>query len=241
MTRSFKELTEEQFESFAQAHPAGSYLQTAAQARLLARRGWQTSLVGLVEDNQVVAAAVLGWIPVRMGNLFQIDGGMLIDFSNQDLVKDFVEGVMAFAKERHGLFLRIMPNAIYRRFDDEGQQIGDTENTVIDALTRIGFEHTPATKGWTTNSSPSWQYVKSLQPILEAQDTKKALRSSLAKDGKYYLKKTDQFGIQVRRLSKADLPDFKALTQDTANRLNYHDKEQFLMSMGMMPILFLQK
>ena len=98
MTRSFKELTEEQFESFAQAHPAGSYLQTAAQARLLARRGWQTSLVGLVEDNQVVAAAVLGWIPVRMGNLFQIDGGMLIDFSNQDLVKDFVEGVMAFAK-----------------------------------------------------------------------------------------------------------------------------------------------
>ena len=59
MTRSFKELTTEQFESFAQTHPAGSYLQTAAQSRLLARRGWQTSLVGLVEENQVVAAAVL--------------------------------------------------------------------------------------------------------------------------------------------------------------------------------------
>ena len=31
MTRSFKELTTEQFESFAQTHPAGSYLQTEAQ------------------------------------------------------------------------------------------------------------------------------------------------------------------------------------------------------------------
>lgn len=225
MTRSFKELTTEQFESFAQTHPAGSYLQTAAQSRLLARRGWQTSLVGLVEENQVVAAAVLAWIPVRMGNMFQIDGGMLIDFSDQDLVAAFVDGVMAFAKEHRGLFLRIMPNAIYRRFDDEGQQIGNTESTVIDALTRIGFEHTPATKGWTTNSSPSWQYVKPLQPILDAQDTTKALRASFGKDGKYYLKKTDQFGIKVRRLEKADLPDFKALTQDTANRLNYHDKD----------------
>ena len=225
MTRSFKELTTAEFEAFAQTHPAGSYLQTASQSRLLARRGWQTRLVGLVSDDQVEAAAVLGWIPVKMGNLFQIDGGMLIDFSNQDLVTAFIDGVMAFAKERRGLFLRVIPNAIYRQFDDDGQQMGDTDNTVIDALKTVGFEHIPATQGWTTNSSPSWQYVKSLQPVLDAGGDSKALRASFAKDGKYYLKKTDQFGIKVHRLSKDELPAFKALTQDTANRLDYHDKD----------------
>ncbi|MGL5746396.1 MAG: peptidoglycan bridge formation glycyltransferase FemA/FemB family protein, partial [Weissella cibaria] len=46
MTRSFEQLTEAQFDDFAQGHQAGSYLQTSAQARLLARRGWQTALVG---------------------------------------------------------------------------------------------------------------------------------------------------------------------------------------------------
>ncbi|CAM4291947.1 aminoacyltransferase [Weissella hellenica] len=225
MTRSFEELTTAEFEAFAQTHADGSYLQTASQARLLARRGWQTSLVGLVEDHKVQAAAVLGWIPVKMGNLFQIDGGMLIDFSNQELVTEFVAGVMAFAKEHQGLFLRIMPNAIYRKFNDDGTQIGTDDNTVIDALMAIGFTHAPATQGWTTNSSPSRQYVKSLKPVLDVDGDSKALRASFAKDGKYYLKKTDQFGIKVHRLAKDELPAFKALTQDTANRLDYHDKD----------------
>lgn len=225
MTQSFEQLTEAQFDDFAQGHQAGSYLQTSAQARLLARRGWQTALVGLVEDATVVAAAVLAWIPVRMGNLFQIDGGMLIDYSNQALVNEFVAGVEKFAKSHNGLFLRVVPNEIYRRYDDEGVQIGAANEAPMTTLTAAGFKHTPAPKGWTTNASPSWQYVKDLTPVLAADDADKALRQSFAKDGKYYLKKTDQFGIKLRRLGREDLTDFKALTQHTADRLDYHDKD----------------
>ena len=225
MARTFEELTEMQFEQFAQTHPAGSYLQTSSQARLLARRGWQTALVGLVDDQRVIAAAVLAWIPVRLGNLFQIDGGMLIDYQNQSLVNDFIDGVQKFAKQHNGLFLRVVPNEIYRHFDDEGHELGAANQTPQQALIAAGFTHTPATQGWTTNASPSWQYVKDLTPILTADDTTKALRQSFGKDGKYYTKKTDQFGIQVRRLTKSELPAFKALTQHTAERLDYHDKD----------------
>jgi len=225
MTRLFEQLTEEQFEQFAQTHTSGSYLQTSSQARLLVRRGWQTTLVGLVENQQVVAAAVLAWIPVRLGNLFQIDGGMLIDYHNQALVNDFVTGVENFAKQHNGLFLRVIPNEIYRHFDDTGEQIGQINQAPQTALKSAGFTHTPASKGWTTNASPSWQYVKDLTAVSVDADVTKALRQSFSKDGKYYVKKTEQFGVQVHRLTRDELPAFKTLTQHTANRLHYHDKD----------------
>ncbi|MBM7616562.1 alanine adding enzyme [Weissella uvarum] len=222
----FKELTQQEFDAFAQPHPQGNYLQTSAQAELLNERDWQTALLGEVDDaGDVIAAAVVAWTPVHLGQLFKIDGGMLIDYQDTALVREFIENVVKFAKDRGGLYLEIVPNKILQTFDDQGNALSEPDQIVDRALMPLASEHIAPHQGWTTSESPAWQYTKDFRPIITADDPQKALRDSFGKDGKYYTKKVEQFHITTRRLQRDELPDFKALTQATADRLNYHDKD----------------
>lgn len=221
----FRELSKQEFDGFVKNHPQSNFLQTSAQAAVISERSWNAALVGLVENGQVVAAAVLSWTHIHTGELFKIDGGMLIDYNNAELVKAFLDGTIAFAKKHNGVFLEVMPNKVHRKFNDEGELLEAPDESVTDVMVSLGGTHVKPTRGMTVTTAPYWQYTKDLTPILESEDPEKALLDSFAKDGKYYTKKVNQFGITTRRLGREDLPAFKDLTQSTADRLHYHDKE----------------
>ena len=88
-------------------------------------------------------------------------------------------------------------------------------------MSQRGFEHQPFEFGMSTTGSPTWEYVKSLNGLADRQ----AIQKSYTKNAQYYLKKNQQFGIQLRELTREELPEFKLLTQTTADRLQYHDKD----------------
>ncbi|HEY4399962.1 MAG TPA: aminoacyltransferase [Lactobacillaceae bacterium] len=220
---TFQNLTDTQFQNFADTHADGNYLQTLQMRDLLKARGLTTHLIGVLEDDQVVAAALMTNTAIRFGQYFQIDGGWLGDYSNPAHVRAFLNGVDAYANVRNGLFLRITPNKIWRQFDEAGHQLADDAgyDSVIAALTTYGLAHEQVEFGWTTAASPAWQFRKDLRDITDVT----ALQATYSKDVTYYLKKNKQFGIQIREIGYDELGDFKALTQHTADRLDYHDKD----------------
>ncbi|GAK30950.1 methicillin resistance factor FemA [Weissella oryzae SG25] len=222
----FLELSAEEFDAFALQHVEGNFTLTSAYVKLLSGRDWEVKMIGLRLDDEVVAAAIVTSIPVRFGKLMQLDGGPLLDFGKPELVTAFFTELKQYAHQKGALYLSVMPNNIWQTYTSDGEMLTDYEQEthLLGQLKSLGYQHQAVEQGWSTATAPMWQFAKDLRPIEHAEDPVAALRKSYEKDGKYYLKKTVQFGITIRPLQKADLPAFKQLTQHTADRLNYHDK-----------------
>ncbi|MDR3241152.1 MAG: aminoacyltransferase [Lactobacillaceae bacterium] len=220
MAYQFTELTAAEFTNFEQQSSAGTYVQSAKQVELLKRRGYQTWTVGVKDGSEVVAAALIMHETVRLGNVLSIDHGPLLDFKQPDLMQFFMAGLIKFAQEHNTLYLEVRPNVTYQLTDDHGAALSPVNDEFMHQMNQLGFVHQPFAEGMSTSGSPEWEYVKDLSAITDVA----TLHASYDKKALYYLKKNAQFGIKLRYLKRADLPDFKQLTQTTAERLNYHDK-----------------
>lgn len=219
MADELVELTTTEFDAFALAHEQGSYLQTAAQAVLLRQRGWQTALLGMREAGKVVAAALVMWRPVKFGQFFQIDNGILMDWQNLQYVEKFVHGLRKFARQRGGLYLQVIPNIVGQTYDTTGQiqAINPLGLTLKNTLSQLGLQHQAPVAGWTTAASPQWQFMK----LLPSSDSVPTYQKIVAR----HLKKAQRMGVMVRDLAQDELPAFQRVMHETAQRLSYHDKD----------------
>ncbi|MDR0690667.1 MAG: aminoacyltransferase [Streptococcaceae bacterium] len=214
----FTELTEEEFEKHAQSSALANYLQTPQMKRLREKRGWQAIYVGLKDQQTVVASALLSSIPIRFGRFFDIDGGFLADFTNEEVLHQFTEGLHDYIKKNKGVYLTIRPKIVYQRRDSDGKVLEKPNDALLKLLTNLGYQYEGFKVGF-ANETPRFIFIKDLSDL-----TKATLRTSYQKDAIYSVKKTIQFGVDVRELSYDELPDFKRLTQHTAMRRGFCDK-----------------
>ena len=221
MTLVFTTLTPEEYNQFELQQPLGSYTQSVLQYHLLRQRQRDAFLLGVKDDDTIVAAALVTTEMTRFGQVYLFDRGPLMDFSDRELLAFFARSVRHFAKKQGALYIIWRPNVTYANTDDKGQLIGSTNDQFLTMMTTAGFTHEPFQFGMSTTGSPTWEYVKPLAGL----DNERAIRQSYTKNAQYYLKKNQQFGIQLRELSREELPAFKQLTQTTADRLHYHDKD----------------
>nr|WP_276521760.1 peptidoglycan bridge formation glycyltransferase FemA/FemB family protein [Weissella diestrammenae] len=217
----FVELNETEYDNFERQQINGTFVQSARQAELLKSRGYDVWLLGVKDKHQIVAAALVLREKIHMGYVFSIDHGPLLNFDQPILVKFFINGIIKFARQHQGLFIELRPNITYLETDNHGNLLRPSHDAAISMFESLGFSHQPFTLGMSTDGSPEWEYVKDLSDIHDDS----ALRDSYDKKVNYYLKKNAQFGVTLRYLKRADLIEFKTLTETTAKRLAYHDKD----------------
>ena len=220
MTLDFTELSPNEYTEFESQHPLGTYTQSIAQYKLLIQRGHKPRLLGVKNDGRVVAAALVMTESTRFGSVFLFDRGPLLDFNDKNLLVFFVREARQFAKKIGILYIQWEPNVTYAKTDNKGNLIETPNDMFLKLMSQRGFEHQPFEFGMSTTGSPTWEYVKDLSHLSDS----KSISKSYGKNVQYYLKKNQQFGIKLRELSREDLPEFKLLTQKTADRLQYHDK-----------------
>ncbi|WP_273728009.1 aminoacyltransferase [Leuconostoc mesenteroides] len=220
MLYKFTELTKEEYTEFEKQSSVGTFLQSGEQAELLQKRGYKIWLLGIKADDKVVAAALVMREKVHMGYIFSIDRGPLLDFENHELLAFFMSNFVKFSRENKGLYIEVRPNVTLKMTNNHGDLLGEENTVFIEEMKKLGFTHLPFVDGFTTAGSPEWEYIKDLSELTD----EKSVRASYNKKAQYYLKKNAQFGIRLRQLTRDDLPDFKELTQKTADRLHYKDK-----------------
>ncbi|SJZ71592.1 alanine adding enzyme [Pilibacter termitis] len=214
----FTTLTEEEYQRHAQNHPLANFLQTKEMARVRKMRGWGVEYVGVKENGEVIATALLARMKIRFGYYYDIDGGFLADFDNKELLSVFTNGLKQHLKSNGALYLTMTPNVVYQQRDWNGNVVGTPKREILNELTSLGFVHHGFEKGFST-ASPRWVFVKELRGLDE-----KSLRKSYQKDAIYSVKKTAQFGITLRELPYEELDKFKQLTEHTAKRRSFQDK-----------------
>ncbi|MGT2783917.1 aminoacyltransferase [Streptococcus merionis] len=211
-----KEIDAKTFGAFAQHCPSGSFMQSPEMAKLLPKRGFETTFLGLEKDGQLQVAGLVYTMPMTGGLHMEINSGPLS--LDTQYLKEFYQALQTYAKKAGALQLLVKPYETYQTFDSNGQATGTEQEHFITDLTNLGYIHDGLTTGY-PGGEPDWHYVKDLSGL-----TEDSLLASFSKKGRPLVKKALSFGIKTRTLERHELPLFKDITAATSERRDYEDK-----------------
>lgn len=217
----FLELTEKEFTNFANEHEYGSFHQNVAWGELKSGTGWVTYLVGVKENNKVVAASLVlsKSTPIKK-NMFYAPRGFLIDYSNKELLKFFLDELTKFAKKHKAIFIKFDPYVEYQQRDLNGEIVKDGYNNkfVVDNLKELGCKHHGFTE-MMEDMQPRWIFT------LNTKDkTEEDIMKDMDPKTRQILRKNERMGVKVRELSSEELDIFHSVMDDTSSRREFANR-----------------
>ena len=138
-------LEEEQFERFAIAHRYRNYYQSASYAHTMAKFGYHTHYIGILDDeNSLIGATLLLYKDVFMGNkMAYAPRGIFFDYSNSFIVKEFATKLKTLLGKQGFMYLKMDPYIPVTIRDEFGNIINmnNEANLILANLKSAGFQH----------------------------------------------------------------------------------------------------
>lgn len=215
----FKAITEKEYQKFWDKHPQKTFLSSIEIGKLRKQNGFGVDFLGVFEDDELVAAAMLT-SKVRRFNKkdFYCPRGPLMDYNNKALVDYFVEKLKDFAKKNDGYALRIDPYVIKQQRDINGDVVegGEDNLNAIDGLKALGFKKVPVAR----REQVAWMFSLDLEGKTEEQIMKEMSASTRQR-----VRRTERIGIDIRELKKDELGAFQDILDETAERKSFHSRD----------------
>ena len=213
---TLKILSREDYEKLDTRFKERSFMQSVQMADLLEKRGFEITFLGLEADDAIQVAGVLYSMPMTGGLHMEINSGPAS--TNPSYLSEFYKELKHYAKENGAFELIVKPYDTYQSFDSHGKPNDDEKPELITCLTELGYHYDGLQTGY-PGGEPDWHYVKDLSGL-----TPETLTKSFSKKGRPLAKKTNSFGIKVRKLERDELHIFKEITESTSARREYTDK-----------------
>lgn len=215
-------LTAQEFENFAKGHEQITFHQTKEWAKLKDTNNWRHYYIGLKDKNTIKAAALLlaKEIPIIKKRLFYSPRGILIDYNNKELLKEFTIKIKKFLKQEKGFLLKIDPLIEYIERDNNGNIVKDGYNNkkAFQNLLEVGYKHFGFNLMQNT-LQPRWMHVIETEGKTE-EDIQKEMESKT----RQILRKNERCGITTREITREELPLFKKIMQHTSDRREFVDR-----------------
>lgn len=138
---NIKEISIDEFLSFASNHPLGNFHQTLDYALLKAEEGYDYEFIAYFEGNDILAAA--GILKKKIGNTYYgyAPRGFLIDYSNNYLLKNFTNKLREYYDQKGLAFIKINPEIAIGKLNKETQNIEyNTNYNIIDNLINCNYK-----------------------------------------------------------------------------------------------------
>ena len=137
-----KEISFDEFDSFAKNHPLSNYHQTSEYALLMANQGYDYDYIGYLDnDNVIVAAALI--LYKKIGLIYRYGyspKGFLIDYFNQELLKQFTKDLKSYYQEKGFAFIKINPEIAIGEISTNPYQVKYNQNVMIrNTLKKNGY------------------------------------------------------------------------------------------------------
>ena len=137
------ELTNDEFQSFIDTYPLSSIYQTVEYALLMNTEGFDSILLGLKENEKVIAASVF---LIEKGTKYKIayaPRGFLLDYTNTALLKSFTKLAKKYLNKRGIMSIRLSPLLIKNTYDMKKREFFKNEvyDSVFKNLKKQGYKH----------------------------------------------------------------------------------------------------
>ena len=195
-----KELTNQEFNDFIKEFPYKTFYQTPEYAFVMNNDKNESFFIGLVDDNYILAAALI-IIEKRNGFKYAYTPrGFLINFNDYNLVEDFTKKLKEYLGKKDIVALKINPMIIKNIYNNNKEIIYQNKhyNSIFDQLLKLGYNHL----GYN-------DYFETIKPrfeaILNIEKNSEELFSNIEKNYRKKIKNAIEDGIHVYKGSFNDL------------------------------------
>lgn len=206
-----RELTKKEFDSYALNHPLGSFQQTSSWGRFMEGDKFHAYYVGGFIKERLVGASLLLSYEIKKDKvrLFYAPRGFLIDYKNEELLKEFTEEVKKFIIEKHGVFLKIDPYILVRDRDNEGNIIeGGVYNDFVEVnLTNANFIKV------NDKIQPKW-----LSRINLKEKTIDDIFNNFSPKARQTVRRNERLGFKVRDFDFKDIDKFIGIIDNESKK-----------------------
>ncbi len=206
-------LDEFRFDQFAINHPYSNYYQTSNYGKLMNSHGYNAYYLGLVDDYGNIEAATLLTVKNDKNNrrkMAYAPRGFLIDWDNNELVKDFTIKLKDYLLKRNFTYLKVDPYIVYKEHDENGNEKLQAQNNLnfVQKMQSIGYIHMGYNNGLEA-SNPRWDALTILDenPI--------TLFNSLNKTTRNKIKEALEYGNRVYKGTSNDINLLHGLSNDS--------------------------
>lgn len=211
----FLEITEKEYRKFWGNHPLKTFLSAPEIGELRKSNGWDVYFVGVKDDNDLVAAAMIVSHKRHFGKYeFYAPRGVLVDYENKELLDCFLKEIKNFVRKHHGYIFRMDPYVIYKERDIDGNIVEDgvDHSTVVSHLESLGFKKV---------SIPDMEQVGWMFSLpLEGKSCEQILKE-MKPNTRNTIRKTEKIGITVKELGYDELDRFQNIMVETGERKNF--------------------
>lgn len=218
----FEELTLQEFDNFVENNPEKRFWQCKDAYNFKKQNGLDVYLVGVKENDQIIAATMLVAYPLKFGFYgFEANRGLYVDYNNTNLLNYFIRQIKHFCAKHRGLYFRMDPYVCYRERDINGELVenGFNNEKLFKNFKQLGFKHFGFTTGDDNHFEPRWQFVLPLKGKSEEQ-----LLKEMDQKTRNQIYATKRKGIEVRDLGLDEFDEFEKIMEHTANRRHFENR-----------------
>lgn len=246
MTRLI-ELDKGKYENFQKESPKSHFLQSYYWGEFSkVKKNLTPYYMGLVDEKDNVLGTCLlleKKLPLSY-SYFYSPRGFVIDYSNEELIKDMTEKVLDFIKTKKAIFLKIDPDIIRKAYNYNNEEVNQKldADKVYTILKGIGFKHLGFTKNFET-MQPRYTFRIDME-----NQTLEEIYEHFSKTTKQRIQKAIKLGTEVAIGNIDDIDTFYKLMMITESRKDFvsYDKDYYknqyeILSKNDMAKLFLGK
>lgn len=137
-----KELTMEEFTSYAKNSSLSSYMQTKEYARFMAENGYNYDFIGLISNSKVVAASLILYKKIGIGMKYgYAPKGFLVNYYDEKLLEDFTELLKKYYSKKGFVFIKINPEIVVGTINSKEHTFTNNPNNgITNTLTDLGYK-----------------------------------------------------------------------------------------------------
>ena len=207
-----RELSKKEFDDYALNHPLGSFQQTSYWGKFMEGDKFHAYYVGCFIKEKIVGASLLLSCEIRKKiRVFYAPRGFLIDYKNEELLKEFTEEVKNFIIEKHGVILKIDPYILVRDRDNDGNIIeGGVNNQFVEInLTNANFIKV------NDRIQPKW-----LSRINLKEKNLEDVFNKFSSKARQTIRRNERLGFKVRDLDFKEIDKFMVIINKEENKYN---------------------
>lgn len=211
-------LSSDEFKKFSQDSKYMTFHQDERWGKLKENTAWSYELVGAKEDDKIVAAAMLLFKKAPLGiKMCYSPRGFILDYQNENLIKDFVEAIKDYLKDKKITFLKIDPFVVYNYRDSGGEltKENDEGHKLVSTLKDMGFTHHGLNLGIEKELQPRWIYK------LKLDKTYEEIEANFSKSTRKNIATCSKRGLSVRKATDKDLETVVDILEESSKRKKF--------------------
>ena len=221
------DIDKKKYDTFVKKHEKSHFLQSYSWGEFSYKaRNLVPHYVGLVDNKErLVCATLLLQKKLPLGySYFYAPRGYVIDFWDNELLKEFTEEIVKYTKAKKGIFIKIDPDIIWKKYNykDEEIELKKDPKKVFDTLKGLGYKHLGFTKNFET-MQPRYSFRIDLNQSMEE------IESKFNKTNQQRIRKGRDLGAIIKKGNINDIDEFNHLMELTESRKDFlsHDLEYY--------------